>query len=278
MPATAARTLAASARSPRTISVPGASAPAAVRSMRRGLWPAARRRGTSAVPMKPLAPVTSTLATPPPGACLGVNLLELFGGEPGPAVARIRRDHEAEPIPRFAQPPELPQTEPDVVVALRHPHAARKAVDDRLVAEERLGRLAGAQQARRAEERRVRSGVRLPAEEDGPLEVALGRRVVLSLERMPALLVEAGRSHVAEDVPRGRREQGDRDGCHEVRLKRHEPRWRHLRRDTAPARSQAQHEADEAERDPDPVGRDPAVAEMNVRAVREHEHEGGTHE
>src|SRR5205823_2142393 len=82
--------------------------------------------GSGSVPMKPLAPVTRTPSTPPPHPALLVELVHLLLGEAGPAVARVVHHDVAEARLRLPQPPELPEAEADVVVALGHPDGGRE--------------------------------------------------------------------------------------------------------------------------------------------------------
>src|SRR3990170_8329890 len=148
------------------------------RMMRRGRCPAATSRGMSAVPMKPLAPVTTTLDTAYLGARLPVQLAELLVGEAGPTVPRVGGDHVTEPVLGLIQAAELSQAEADVIVALGHPDAVWKAIDHLLVAGERRSGIAGSKQARRSEEGGLGGGIRVAGKEDGPLEVPASRCVV----------------------------------------------------------------------------------------------------
>src|SRR5262249_57235058 len=91
------------------------------RQRTRRRWPVAASLGRSAVPMKPLAPVTSTLATSAPRPGLLAQLVHLLLGEPGPTVPGVVHHDIAETVLRFAQPVELPETEADAAAALGHP-------------------------------------------------------------------------------------------------------------------------------------------------------------
>src|SRR5439155_19886260 len=212
--------------------------------------PAATSRGASAVPMKPLAPVTSTLATRAPP--LRAQLAELLGGEAGPAVSGVRHHDVAEAGLGLSPPPELLQAETHVVVALGHPDAVREALDDGAVAGERPRGVARTQQARGAEERPVGGGRRLAPQLDGTREVPHGRAVVLRREGLPAALVEEAGAVVAGDVPGGGdpdehdpEAQGPRP--HGVEGGRQPRRWFGGRRGTD-ERREAEPEAEEARR------------------------------
>src|SRR3990172_9299035 len=202
------------------ISTGGAGAAAGGRRMmRRGRCPAATSRGMSAVPRKPLAPVTTTLDTGHLSAGLAVQLAELLVGEAGPAVPRVGGDHVTEPVLGLIQAAELSQAEADVVVALGHPDALGKAIDHFLVAGTRGSGIAGAEQARRTEEGRVSGGIRLAGEEDGALEVPPRCRVVLPLESLPPALVVVRRAEVVGHVPGCGREDRDHHAPDQVRLR-----------------------------------------------------------
>src|SRR5262245_66191002 len=102
--------------------------------------------------MKPLAPVTSTLAMSRPHPCLLAELGHLLLGESGPAVPGVVHHDVAEAGLCLPEPVELPEAEADVVVALRDPDGSRETLDDGAVAGQRLGGLPGAEEARGAEE------------------------------------------------------------------------------------------------------------------------------
>src|SRR6266446_1640777 len=180
--------------------------------------------------MKPLAPVTSTLATSPPRPSLLVKLVHLLLREACPAVARVVHHHVAKARLRLPQPPELPEAEADVVVALGHPDGGREAFDDGAVAFERLGGLSGTEETRGAEERAVARRRGVAAEQDRAVEVVDRGRVVLLLEGLPAELVVVRRSVGPGDVPEGRREDADQPHSHPDRLRAREPAVEHRRR------------------------------------------------
>src|SRR3990172_6440639 len=219
-PSTAGRRLEGTARSPGTTSTGGMGGAAGRRrTIKRGRCPAATSRGTSAVPIKPVAPVTTILGTGNLPALLPVQLAELLVGEAGPAVPWIGGDHVTEPVLGLAQAAELSQGQADVVVALGHPDAVGKAIDHLLVAGKRGSGIAGAEQARRTEEGRVGGGIRLAGEEDGALEVPPRCCVVLPLESLPPALVVVRRAEVVGHVPGCGREDRDHHAPDQVRLR-----------------------------------------------------------
>src|SRR5262249_29433384 len=273
-PATAGARLAASARSPPTMSNGPGGGGGAVRESRGNVWPARASAGASAAPMNPDAPVTSTrlAMAMPPGPALLTQLIELLFGEARPAIAGVRADHEPELVAGSPPVGELPLAEPDVVVALRDPDGAGKIVDHALVAGHRVGGPIRAEQARGAEERGVPGRVGLTAEEPRPVEVVDRGRVVALRERVPPALVEARRPEIAREVPRRReREQDDRRGHH------HRAHDGERRVDAIACRGardptrcgEAEDYAGKRREDPEPVDRDVAIREPHVRAGRE---------
>src|SRR5262249_8957744 len=125
-PSTAVATLRSSTRSPSTTSTLGGPPRRGRRQRTRRQWPAAASLGRSAVPMKPLARVRSTLAMSRPHPCLLAELGHLLLGESGPAIPGVVHHDVAEAGLCLPEPVELPEAEADVVVALRDPDGSRE--------------------------------------------------------------------------------------------------------------------------------------------------------